>query len=306
MELADKYKPNKYCKDVLATHKSMTDTAYRRRENDLDNELLTELASDNPSEERIRHLVSQGADINSLDNNGDSVLMNALWYIHEGLPIRFINLLVELGADVNYETEDGSSPLTEAFYTHKAEPVEILLSYGANPNIIIEYNETLLDLMEFDQWCHECEAGQYEDSDDFRAAQEVGKMIVLLKEKGAKNLVDLRTEEVTGWLKIFASYPKSGLMTTSGYIEIDSIKELPDKLKTDFKNWLASHWDSYTNKSYKDKPEDFDRKEHNLWAQRLAKEIKSYLPPEIKVHLLTINAEDEQKFRRNVNQEVID
>ena len=284
----------------------MTNTAHRWRVNDLDNELLKELASCNPSEERIRQLVSQGADVNSLDKFDESVLMDALGYIQDSLPIRFIHLLVELGANVNYETEDGFSPLTEAFYTHKAEPVEILLSYGANPNIIIEYNETLLDLMEFDQWYHECEAGQYEESDDFRAAQEVGKMIVLLKEHGAKNLVDLRANVVARWLKIFAAYPKSGLTTSGGYIEIDSIKKLPDKLKSDFKKWLESHWDSYPDKSYKEKPEDFDREKHNQWGRRLANEIKSYLPPDIKVHLLTVNAEDEQKFRRNVNKEAID
>jgi len=285
----------------------MTDTAFRWRENDLDNELLKELATSNPSEERIRQLVAQGANVNSLDKFGDdSVLMDALAFIQDGLSIRFIHLLVELGANVNYETEDGFSPLTQAFYTHKAEPIENLLSYGANPNIIIEYNETLLDLMEFDQWYHECGAGQYEDSDDFRAAQEVGKMIVLLKEHGAKNLVDLRTEEVTRWLKIFAANSETGLTTSGGYIEIDSIKAVPDELRIEFKRWLESHWDSYPDVSYKDQPEDFDREKHNQWGQRLAKEIKFYLPPEIKLHLLTINAEDERKFRRNVNKEVID
>ncbi len=271
----------------------------------MDNALLTELASDNPSEERIRQLVEQGADVNSLDKFGDdSVLMDTIGYIQDGLPIRFVHLLIELGANVNYETEDGFSPLTEAFYTHKAEPVEILLAYGANPNIIIECRETLLDLVEFDQWYHECE-GKYGDLYHSNAAQEVGKMIVLLKERGAKNLVDLRTEEVTRWLKIFASYPKSGLTTGGGFIEVDSIKELPDELKKDFKKWLASHWDSYPDDAWKDMPKDFDRHMHNEWGRRLAKQIKSYLPPEIKMSLFIINEEDERNFRRNVKKEEI-
>ncbi len=77
---------------------------------------------------------------------------------------------------------------------------------------------------------------------------------------------------------------------------------IPPKLLTA----AGSVGDSYPDKSYKDKPEGFDRDKHNQWGQRLAKEIKFYLPPDIKVRLLTINAEDEQKFRRNVNQEVID
>lgn len=101
----------------------MTDTAHRWRENDLDNELLTELASRNPSEERLRQLVSQGANLNSVDEFDESVLMDALSYVQDGLPIQIIHLLVELGANVNYETEDGFSPLTVAFLTQKAEAV---------------------------------------------------------------------------------------------------------------------------------------------------------------------------------------
>lgn len=85
---------------------------------------------------------------------------------------------------------------------------------------------------------------------------------------------------------------------------LDSIKELPEELKTNFKKWLASHWDSYPNDAWKDMPEDFDRQMHNEWGRRLAEEIKSYLP-EIKMRLFIINAEDELNFRRNVNQEEI-
>jgi hypothetical protein len=132
-----------------------------------------------------------------------------------------------------------------------------------------------------------------------------GEIVEILKRFGAKNLDDLRTSEVSRWLKIFAANSETGLITGGGYIEIDSIKEVPNELKTDFKKWLSSHWDSYPNKSFKDKPEDFDREDHNQWGRRLAKEIKSYLSQEIKVHLLTIDAEDERKFRRNVNREVV-
>lgn len=132
------------------------------------------------------------------------------------------------------------------------------------------------------------------------------EIVEILKRFGAKNLNDLFTSEVSRWLRIFAAYSETGLTTSSGYIKIDSIKKLPDKLKSDFKKWLESHWDSYPDKSYKDKPEGFEREKHNEWGRRLAREIKTHLPPDIKVRLLTINAEDEQKFRRNVNKEVID
>ncbi len=282
----------------------MTDTAHRWRENNLDNELLTELASRNPSEERLRQLVSQGANLNSLDEFDESVLMKAISFLQDGLPIRFIHLLVELGADVNYQTEDGACALSNATTSHSPEAVEFLLERGANPNVIIEYSETILDDAEFDYWYEKDEVikGYLEP----HWAKKMGEIVEILKHFGAKNLNDLFTSEVSRWLRIFATNSETGLITSGGYIEIDSIKKLPDKLKSDFKKWLESHWDSYPDKSYKDKPEGFDREKHNQWGQRLAKEIKSYLPPEIKLHLLTINAEDERKFRRNVNKEVID
>jgi hypothetical protein len=282
----------------------MTDTAHRWRENDLDNELLTELAYRNPSEERLRQLVSQGANLNSLDEFDESVLMKAIGFLQDGLPIRFIHLLVELGADVNYQTEDGACALSGATISHSPEVVKFLLEKGANPNVIIEYRETILDDAEFDYWYHKDEI-MGRELDPFWA-EKMGEIVEILKRFGAKNLDDLRASEVSRWLKIFAANSETGLITSGGYIEIDSIKKLPDELRTDFKKWLESHWDSYPDKSYKDKPEGFDREKHNQWGQRLAREVKTYLPPDIKVRLLTINAEDEQKFRRNVNEEVID
>jgi hypothetical protein len=282
----------------------MTETASRWRKNNLDNQLLIELASRKPNEERVRQLVLQGADVNSLDNFNESVLMNAISFLQDDLPIQFIYLLVELGADVNYQTEDGACALSNSTTYHSPEAVEFLLERGANPNVIIEYSETILDDAEFDYWYEKDEVtkGYLEP----HWAEKMGEIVEILKHFGAKNLYDLFASEVSRWLRIFAAKSETGLITSGGYIEINSIKEVPNELKTDFKKWLESDWDSYPDKSFKDKPEDFDREDHNQLGQKLAKEIKSYLPPEIKVHLLTINAEDEQKFRRNVNQEVID
>ncbi len=72
-----------------------------------------------------------------------------------------------------------------------------------------------------------------------------------------------------------------------------------------FQNNSFTQMDSYPGYAWKDMPEDFDRQMHNEWGRRLAKQIKSYLPPEIKMRLFIINAEDERNFRRNVNQEEI-
>jgi ankyrin repeat protein len=169
----------------------MTDTAHRWRENDLDKELLKELASRNPSEERIRQLASQGADVNSFTEYGKSVLMQAISFIQDGLSIEFIHLLVELGADVNYQTEDGACALSDATTYHSPEAVEFLLERGANPNVIIEYSETILDDAKFDYWFHKDEIVGREL--DPYWAEKMGEIVKILKHFGAKNLNDLFT-----------------------------------------------------------------------------------------------------------------
>ena len=86
-------------------------STYRWRDNHLDNQLMLELVSDNPSEEHIRELVSQGADVNSVKGD-ESVLMDALGFTNDhggtekSLDLHFIRLLVELGADVNFVSEE--------------------------------------------------------------------------------------------------------------------------------------------------------------------------------------------------------
>jgi len=82
--------------------------------------------------------------------------MAAVYYTQDGLDLRFIRLLIELGADVNLMTsEDGECALWEACFTHRHEPVECLLELGANPNIVFDKFESVLDWAEFDQWYHE-------------------------------------------------------------------------------------------------------------------------------------------------------
>ena len=85
-------------------------TEHRWREKDVDNALMRELASDAPSEQRIRELVERGADVNSVKDD-ESVVMFAMTRLETGLDERFSRLLVELGADVNYQSDDGGCPL---------------------------------------------------------------------------------------------------------------------------------------------------------------------------------------------------
>src|ERR1035437_795253 len=100
-------------------------TSLNWTDNELDNALFAELSSETTSEEKIRELVSKGANINAIDNCGESVLFNSILCVNspvvwesrgKGLDIKFIQLLIELGADVNYLDEDNCNCLWSAMH----------------------------------------------------------------------------------------------------------------------------------------------------------------------------------------------
>ena len=69
-----------------------------------------------------------------------------------GLDRKIVDLLIELGANPTYVGDDGESALGEACLLGDADLVRYLLEKGANPNIICERHEGLLDAVEVDQW----------------------------------------------------------------------------------------------------------------------------------------------------------
>ncbi len=53
----------------------------------------------------IKKLVADGANINAVNEYGDSVLMEAIGNVRTGLPVEVIQLLIDLDADVNNSAE---------------------------------------------------------------------------------------------------------------------------------------------------------------------------------------------------------
>ena len=158
-------------------------------ENELDNSLFAELISNAPSETKIRELVLKGANINAVSVYGEDVLIHAIGcvispdvveYWGQGLDIHFIQLLIELGANVNYIDDDNCNCLWSAMHVWIPELLEMLLKAGANPNLISQgENMTILDWLSADQ--------HYEEANMNRGgAEPLAKMVALLKQYGAK------------------------------------------------------------------------------------------------------------------------
>jgi hypothetical protein len=294
---------------------------HRWRDADLDNELLKELASKSPSEERIRELVRQGADVNSV-RSCHSVLMEAIDMTCDGtagdehyplslspfracdaLDERFVWLLVELGADPNWCSEDGMCALVSGYYTAKPALVERLLKLGADPNVALEYMRSLLTWVETDQCYEENQSrGDPPDSHNARLAKVAADMVAVLKRYGAKHFDELEAQTVARWLIVFAAYP-SGLRTAKGNLSIEKVPGNTSELCQRFRDWLASHWDSWPDKDWSRMPKDFDREEHNARGREIARQIKLLVGDAVKVKYFCVCPKSEQRHMRNVIHE---
>ena len=87
----------------------------------------------------LSKLISHGADISQIDDEGNSLLSAAARDSHNK---KIVSALLERGADPNHLNNDGDSPLSLAVWRYwgrglykEESVVSILLQYGADPNI---------------------------------------------------------------------------------------------------------------------------------------------------------------------------
>lgn len=58
----------------------------------------------------------------------------------------YIKILLERGADINIQNEEGYTPLMKAIYRENPETVKLLLDNGADVNIKTNNGETVFDM----------------------------------------------------------------------------------------------------------------------------------------------------------------
>jgi len=81
-----------------------------------------------------RLLKHEGVDVNARNRWGRTPLMDVLvstQIVDEATRTEILNLLLDAGADVNVQSNDGSTALHAAAWTNRREAVEILLARGA-------------------------------------------------------------------------------------------------------------------------------------------------------------------------------
>lgn len=112
--------------------------------NALDDEGETPLMrlDDDADAELVRLLIKHGAKINVVDNNGNTALISAAEYADA----KILQVLMESGADVNAQNKHGKTALMEAAYEDNFANVQTLVLGGANVNLKNNDGETALDL----------------------------------------------------------------------------------------------------------------------------------------------------------------
>lgn len=272
-------------------------------DNKLDNSLFAAFSKRKPDELKIRNLIIKGANVNAVDCKGDSVLMDAILNVVDGLDLKFIKLLIDLGADLNY-SEEGFNCLFDASLSWSVELVEMLLKAGANPNCLsVDSAESLLDWAEFDQW--------YNETEENEGAEPMAKIVQLLKDYGAKSVSEIFADKAEQFLNVFASY-ETGLYTLKGFLKIENIPNADKKLIDTFTKWIVSNPDKCNDYAYHGyniiNPPDLTLlKENNKQGLSLAKKIKKLVGQEVKVEYYYVNPEDFEKIKvRNVEHKIIE
>lgn len=278
--------------------------SFKWTDNEIDNQLFSEFSKDNPDENIIRDLIKCGANINAIDCKGDSVLIDAISNIQDGLDIKFIQLIIDLGVNLDYAEEDFNC-LYDAILTKKLELVELLLKSGANPNCVsTETAESLLDWTECDKW--------FEENIARPGSENMAEIVQLLKNYGAKSISEIFADKIEEFLTVFATYAPTGLFTVKGYFMPDNIPNADDDFIKDFKKWVVENPDKWHEYEYSDNvkitnpPDLILLQKHNDQGLKYAKQIKKLVGNDIVVKFFFAKPEDFEKHGvRNIEQLII-
>jgi len=101
----------------------------------------------------ISAVLEEGANINQVNEFGESILTEILSYLYESPKIyEVVKFLLENGANPNLLDEEKNGPLTPPTLQMNEQLVELLCEYGADPNLYggFDERETLYDWADLD------------------------------------------------------------------------------------------------------------------------------------------------------------
>ena len=97
----------------------------------------------------VEKVWSDGEEVDIADEYGETALTTAITQYEKGQPLDLILLLLELGANVNAETNQGETPLIKSIKRSMKENVmEVLLNYGAQVHKVDKDGMSFLDYLD--------------------------------------------------------------------------------------------------------------------------------------------------------------
>ena len=260
--------------------------AFVHSENILDNELFIETSKKYPDEDIIKQLIQKGANINAVNCIDDTVIGNIIRSMdEEKTDIKYLKLLIELGADVNLRV-GGVNCLFNAVHTYRKDIFELLLEEGAEPNCIIDDEGcTILDMVIDDKYFCEME----NDLNEAKIQKEIEDLLISYGAKQSKELFTIEPYKYIWINNVF----ETGIITYNGNIKPENIPNINMELVNKFNNWL------------KDKPQDWNspKEVYQKYYEdgiKIAFEIKKLLDKsiEVKINYLTCEEWEKNKIGR--------
>jgi len=98
---------------------------------ELNDELFEEVYKSNHDLEIIKALLKNGADVNSTNHYGDTLLYHAAEFLTGEIGYELIKLLIDNGADVHKKNNDGYTPLWVAKWVGDAKIIKLLQESAA-------------------------------------------------------------------------------------------------------------------------------------------------------------------------------
>jgi hypothetical protein len=106
-------------------------------------------AAANGDIEGIRLALEHGADVNAVDASNDTPLVGAIRSCDDVLLEPTVTYLLDHGANPDFRGNDNTGVLFNAALRMNPSVLELLFERGANPNLMLEGNESLYDWSEF-------------------------------------------------------------------------------------------------------------------------------------------------------------
>lgn len=99
-------------------------------------------------EEMIELLINAGANINTVDQNGNTVLIhNILHRKKYKLTLRHLRLMLKYDVNLDIQNDEGQTALTIASFYNLSKLIRILIKNNANPNNMNAYGQIAIDIL---------------------------------------------------------------------------------------------------------------------------------------------------------------